>query len=273
MMTVRGWRRLVSSPTDCNNRVKLELRAWNLRIVQELCWMVNDKRPNLVLLMETKAQKKKMENIRIKLTFPNMFIVESVGKSEGLVLFWEDGCDVEIQNYSNRHINATIHNHQLQVDWKFTSFYGHPDVTRRIEARNLLKALTPLSLVPWMCIGDVNEILTVSEKVGGLTRQQNQMRAFQQTLEFCGLTDLGFVGPKFTWSNCQEGDAFIKERLDRRVANFAWKNFFPEAEIAVEATICSDHLPLYLHLTKPHKHNHRKPRFFYEASWGMETGC
>ena len=40
-------------------------------------------------------------------------------------------------------------------------------------------------------------------------RHWNQMAAFQKTLEECDLTDLGFIGPKFTWSNCQEGHAII----------------------------------------------------------------
>ena len=35
-------------------------------------------------------------------------MVDYVGRSEGLTLFWNDGFEVEIQNYSKRHINAVI---------------------------------------------------------------------------------------------------------------------------------------------------------------------
>jgi hypothetical protein len=72
------------------------------------------------------------------------------------------------------------------------------DATKRVEAWNLLKTLARLTLDPWMCIGDFNEVLTVSKKVGGNTRKQNLMQAFQQTLEVYELMDLGFVGPKYT---------------------------------------------------------------------------
>jgi hypothetical protein len=48
------------------------------------------------------------------------------------------------------------------------------------------------------------------------------MIAFQQTLEFCELSDLGFNGPRFTWTNCREESDFTKVRLDRGVANLAW---------------------------------------------------
>jgi hypothetical protein len=74
-----------------------------------------------------------------------MFVVESVGKSGGLALFWEDEHEAKIQNYSQRHINAIIHNHHAQVDWKFTGFYGHPDMAKRGEAWSLLKTLARLT--------------------------------------------------------------------------------------------------------------------------------
>jgi hypothetical protein len=170
--------------------------------------MVREKKPNLVFLMETKLRKNKMEVIWMKIGFKNLFVVESVEKSRGLGLFWEDGCDVEVQNFSCRYINAVIHNRNMDMDLKFTGFYGHPDATKHLEAWNLFKSLEHLTLGPWACFGDFNEVVALSEKSGGNMRQRSQMAAFQLTLEEC-LTDLVFVGPKFTWSNCQEGAAII----------------------------------------------------------------
>jgi hypothetical protein len=74
------------------------------------------------------------------------------------------------------------------------------------------------------------------------------MRDFQQTIEECDLTDLGFSGPKYTWSNCREDLGFIKERLDRGFANQEWRDLFPEAVIVVELALGSDHLPVFLRL-------------------------
>jgi hypothetical protein len=93
----RGWQRLDSSPADRNDHTQLELpRAWDPSTVHELCRMVRAKRPNLIFLMETKLRKNKMEMVRTKIGFDNLFIVESVGKSGGLALLWEDGCEVEV---------------------------------------------------------------------------------------------------------------------------------------------------------------------------------
>jgi hypothetical protein len=245
----------------------------NPRTVQDFCQMVKEKRPNLVFLMETKLRKQKLEIIRSKLGFENMFVVDCVGKSGGLVLFWEEGWEVEVQNYSHRHINAIVHDQNLNADWKLTCFYGHPDPTKRHEAWDLLKLLARLTPDPWICIGDFNEVLTMSEKVGGNVRKRHLMEAFRQTLEVCGLTDLGYIGPKFTWTNCQDGNSFIKERLDRGVCNMAWRNLFPESQIHVEAAISSDHTPLLLYLEGSRVKARQSTRFHYDACWALDRGC
>ena len=67
-----------------------------------------------------------------------MFVVDSVGKSRGMILIWRDNFIVEIHNFSRRHINATIRINGNGVMWKFTGFYGHPEVAKRKEAWDLL---------------------------------------------------------------------------------------------------------------------------------------
>jgi ribonuclease HI len=233
--------------------------------------MVREKRPAMVFLMETKMRRKKMENIRHKLGFPSMFVVDCVGRSGGLGLLWSEEVVVDIQNYSHRHINSIVHGCD-NVEWKFTGFYGQPEAPRRHEAWALLKHLALFEPRPWMCMGDFNEIVNGTEKWGGKVRHRNQMQEFHQTLEECELNDLGYRGPKFTWSNCREGGDYIKERLDRGVANQEWQNLFPEAEVIVEAADVSDHSPLFLSLKKFIWRGKKKKPFRYEAGWAKEQG-
>jgi exonuclease III len=100
----------------------MNILSWNCRglgnprTVQVFLLLVKEKRPNLVFLMETKLRKLKLESIRTKLAFENMFVVDCVGKSGGLALFWEEGWEVEVQNYSHRHINAIVRDQNLTVD-------------------------------------------------------------------------------------------------------------------------------------------------------------
>ena len=66
--------------------------------------------PNFLFFMETKRSKIKMEAIRSQLGYVGMFVVELVGKSGGLALLWREVDELEIQNYSRRHINAIVTN-------------------------------------------------------------------------------------------------------------------------------------------------------------------
>jgi hypothetical protein len=97
------------------------------------------------------------------------------------------------------------------------------------------------------------------------------MQAFQQTLEECNLTDLGFKGSKYMWSNCR-GGAFIKERLDRGVANMEWRAIFPNALVNVEAAVSSDHTPLALSLRKSYLRKKWRKSPKYESCWALEDG-
>lgn len=71
-----------------------------------------------------------MEHIRIKLGFSNMFVVDCIRQSGGLGLLWRDGAKVEVQNFSQRHINSIVNGPETDLYWKLTGFYGHPETSR-----------------------------------------------------------------------------------------------------------------------------------------------
>ncbi|XP_059436777.1 uncharacterized protein LOC132169841 [Corylus avellana] len=199
----------------------MSIMSWNCRglgnprTVRDLCRLVKVKKPEMVFLMETIMGKNKMERIRSRLGFPNMLVVDCVGKSGGLALLWTETIEVEVQNYSSRHINAKVSTKPSMGWWKFTGFYGHPEAN-------------------------------------------------------CELVDMGFRGPKYTWNNGREGAAFIQERLDRAVANDRWSSLFPQAEILVEGSSCSDHLPLFVVFHEQWRRRRTERRFIHEASWVLD---
>lgn len=113
-------------------------------------------------------------------------------------------------NYSLRHINAYISVGGRGSPWMFTGFYGNPDQTQRETSWKLLTHLSSLIPSEWLCIGDFNEIVAQSEKVGGRTRSETQMENFRAALRECELQDLGYKGPRLTWRNKRESDALSK---------------------------------------------------------------
>ena len=75
----------------------------------------------------------------------------------------------------------------------------NPDTAKRPESWAKLKHLKGTSTVPWLTIGAFNEITGASEKEGDSDRLRQQMKNFIEAINFYGLWDLGFIGPKFTW--------------------------------------------------------------------------
>ncbi|PON55624.1 Endonuclease/exonuclease/phosphatase [Parasponia andersonii] len=88
--------------------------------------------------------------------------------------------------------------------WRFTGFYGNPKPHVRHCSWDLLKCLKTLNSLPWLCVGDYNEILSLSGKKAGVDRLGSAMVNFHCALSDTGLSDLGFSGPSFTWVNRRE---------------------------------------------------------------------
>ena len=68
-------------------------------------------------------------------------------------------------------------------------------------------------------MGDFNEIIELGDKVGGSLRVRRGMNEFIDCLEHCDMRNLLFTREILTWENVQHGQASIRERLDRAVAN------------------------------------------------------
>jgi hypothetical protein len=256
------------------------LLSWNCRglgnpgAVRELCQLVKDKKPTLLFLMETKSRQPTMEGIRVRLGFEGLFVVDPVGRSGGLALLWRESNALEIQNYTRRHINAVVKGADRNSQWFLTCFYGNPIPHRRFESWDLLSHLKTLCMGAWLVIRDFNEIVQQSEKCGGAQRRDGQMGLFQNVLGECGLSDLGFKGSKFTWSNGHQDGTYMKERLDRAVANWAWCGLFRNREVCVLPTITSDHTPLLLRTFGDNESYTRYYESFkFEAKWLADEEC
>lgn len=63
------------------------------------------------------------------------------------------------------------------------------------------KLLAPQSDLPWLRIGDFNDILFSHEKNGGDDRADWQMRNFRAVVDACGFHDVPFTRYKFTYDN------------------------------------------------------------------------
>lgn len=100
--------------------------------------------------------------------------------------------------------------------------------------------------VLWLLLGDFNQALDVWDKLGGKPVNQVYANRLRTIINRCHLVDLGFQGPRFTWTNGRRGAANIKERLDQAWCNLLWHKLFERANVRHLARTAFDHHPLLL---------------------------
>lgn len=109
---------------------------------------------------------------------------------------WRDDINVLVQGVTKNYIDVIIDN---GVTWRFTGVYGEPEWNQKHLTWDALSSIKGDLRMPWLLMGDFNEILYNLEKEGGRPRPQRQMQAFHDVLIECNLNDMGFVGDRFTW--------------------------------------------------------------------------
>ena len=55
-----------------------------------------------------------------------------------------------------------------------------------------------MSSLPWLTIGDFNEIKSLTEKEGGQARPRRQMENFIDAINYCGFKEVALTRPKYT---------------------------------------------------------------------------
>nr|POE69772.1 hypothetical protein CFP56_24145 [Quercus suber] len=201
------------------------------------------------------------------------YFVSSEGRKGGLALLWNAEVVVDTQTYSPNHIDANIHT-QDSPSWRLTGIYRHSAEERKVETWRLMRHLHSRGALPWVCLGNFNEIFSSDEKNGGSPRQVTPMLAFRHTLLQCGLVDLGFRGYRFTWRNGRLGAAFVEERLDRCVATMEWRDRFLRAMVHHLAVPYSYHDPVLLDMAPSNHPQCRRRRIKrFEEKWVTHTNC
>ncbi|KAL0378750.1 UNVERIFIED_CONTAM: hypothetical protein Sradi_3180500 [Sesamum radiatum] len=244
------------------------------RAVRCLKELIELHRPGLVFLSETKCKARRSERLKTTVNY-NGLGVDSTGKGGGLLLLWRKDVDVWLQSFSAHHIDATVKSASCPDRWRFTGFYGYPEVGNRILGWSLLRRLAHQSVRPWVCAGDFNEVLAQHEKQGSLPRAHWQMRDFRKCLDDCGFQDMGLTGEKFTWCNQRIAPHTVRARLDRACCNSRALELFPLASVSAEAVSCSDHYPIWVGLEGEISRApiRKKCRFRFEAAWASAPDC
>lgn len=219
----------------------MKILSWNCRglgnglAVRALLDVQKQCNPEVMFLLETHLDDYPATCLRRRLKMEYKIIFPGDGRRGGLVMFWRREANVQIIYAHSNYIDVRVFD--AEKEWRLTGFYGEFTWARKYLSWHRLRTLNAQHSLPWIVLGDFNEILSNEEKEGGNQRPLRYMQAFQEAL----LDDLGFVGDKFTW---QRGR--IRERLDRGVVNDTWRQIYPNAAMVHMGYSDSDHRPILL---------------------------
>ena len=110
----------------------------NQRLVKVLSYLVREKAPKILFLMETKRTVEEMRSIQAELPYDAMLAVPCLGRKRGLVMLWKEAeVDLKIETYTQDHIDALILTNPMKP-WRIIGFYGRLEEHLRHETWGLL---------------------------------------------------------------------------------------------------------------------------------------
>jgi hypothetical protein len=166
--------------------------------------------------------------------------------------------------YSSYHIDVIISEGGADP-WRLTCVYGEAQISERHKTWDMIKSIKQNSSLPWVCIGDFNEVLHRSVVVQ--ERSYAQIAGFWEMVDVCGLSDLGYESRSWTYEKKVVGGSYCRVRLDRALATPEWSPRFPSAKVRHLISAASDHCPIAMEWERPQAKKRKNGRFHYETMW------
>ena len=251
----------------------MNIIAWNCRGARKAAFrshvreLVRIHDPAILIVMETRVGGDRAKAITDDLPFDGAIHTDTMGYAGGLWLLW-NGDRVEINQLAitEQEIHVAVKVLFSKLNWLLSAIYASPRCAERQVLWGNLKIMADLHDLPWVMAGDFNEPLSESDKFGGKGVSVNRTLQFKECLDACNMIDLGFLGPRFTWTNRRDIQALIQERIDRFFVNPQWCLMYPEARVAHLTRCHSDHCPVLLEL-QPRNQENRRKLFKFQTCW------
>ncbi|XP_023883670.1 uncharacterized protein LOC111995958 [Quercus suber] len=221
----------------------------------------------ILVIMETKLGGARAREITDRLPFDGTIHTETIGFTGGLWLLWNSDI-VEVVQLANteQEIHVKVKVLANNLSWIFSAVYASPrNVERCILWENLIKVAN-LHNKLWVIAGDFTEPLLNEDKFGGRPVNLSRSLLFKDCLDNCNMVDMGFSGPRYTWTNKREINNLIQERIDRIFMNPSWCLLFLGAKVSHLTRCHSDHYSVLLEIV-PKQTTFLKRPFRFQSFW------
>ncbi|XP_047978592.1 uncharacterized protein LOC125220464 [Salvia hispanica] len=221
--------------------------------------------------METKIDRGRVEIVKSHIGFEGGLIIDRVDIGGGSVMFWRKNDTVTVLSYSRNYIDIIV-KLDGEEPWRLTGFYGFLEASRRRDSWNLIRRIKDMSMLPWVCLGNFNDLLSPIEKRGRREIYLSNCEGFRQARDYGELIGIESRGYSFAWERGRDTDNWVEEKLDRAVACPNRRRKHRLAIVEHLATATSDHIPILLHPSSLVYVVKVKP-FRSENLWIRETEC
>lgn len=124
--------------------------------------------PSIMVTMKTRVGRDRVGRIIVNLPFDGFLTTNTTGYAGGLQVLWKRG-EVETILLASKEqgIHATIKVHSSNLSLLISAIYASPQLAKtRILWSNLME-VTQFHNLPWLMLGDFNEVLCGNDKYGG----------------------------------------------------------------------------------------------------------
>ncbi|XP_050254456.1 uncharacterized protein LOC126700356 [Quercus robur] len=246
--------------------------ALNADFKKRIFEMTINHHPSIMVVTKTRVGGDIATRIIEELPFDGCITTDTIGYVGGLWILWKkEDVKVLLLLAAEQEIHASIKVSSSNFTWLISTIYASPRLAKGRILWNNLKTVAHLHNLPWLMLGDFNEVLCGDDKFGGNTVNINKALEFKDCLDKCNMLDLGFVGPRYTWTNRRPISALILERIDRCFANPSWRTLYAEAAVTHLPRTFSAHCLVLLELCRPNTNNLGK-LFQFQTMWLLHPG-
>ncbi|XP_074297321.1 uncharacterized protein LOC141628032 [Silene latifolia] len=190
---------------------------------------MNNQKVGLFGLLETKINGGHVTNIALNLFDGWCITTNSHTHKDGRVwLLWQPQLfDVHVLEYNPQFVHAQITVKVSGKSFLLTLIYAFNEVKDRIDLWRCLNKFATTCTGPWALAEDFNTVLNPEERLRGQTRDED-MDAFVDCMNACGMIDIQATWAFYTWTNKQDVEHRKYSRLDRFRVNNDWLSVYPE---------------------------------------------
>lgn len=167
--------------------------------------MIQTYKPSIMAVVEPRISGATARKVLRSLRMPKSHVAEPEGFDGGICLSWEESIlSVDVLFSSSQMVHAFVQkpgsdNFLLKI------LYDSPILENQRRLWSLLENLDRSLNLPWVVMGDFNDVLNSSQKRGGLAPSIGRCMSLNSMILSCRLLDLGFNGQSLTCFNKRKG--------------------------------------------------------------------